>query len=290
MQDLTGKVAFITGGASGIGLGIAEALGRQGLSVMIADIEAESLAVAVNHLKSQGIVADGVVCNVARRAEVEAAAGRTLDRFGKVHVVCNNAGVPVGGPFGKVPRGDWNWVLDVNLLGVVHGMETFVPLIEAHGEGGWIVNTSSMAGMLSPPTMEPYCATKSAVVAMSEGWSAQLTQRSIGVSVLCPGVVRSRIDEGYGRRPAEYGAAPTPGPRPAKALSMVQDGISALAVGERVVEAIRSGELYIFTHPEYRAPVEARFRRILAAFDKAAQSPAIGALPPRELPYFAQEE
>lgn len=290
MQKLTGKVAFITGGASGIGLGLAEAFGGQGMSVMIADIDETALAAALAHLRQRDIPADGVICNVARRADVEAAAQRTLARFGKVHVVCNNAGVPVGGPFGKVPSGDWTWVLDVNLLGVVHGMETFVPLIEAHGEGGWIVNTSSMAGMMSPPGMEPYCATKSAVVAMSEGWSVQLAARSIGVSVLCPGVVQSRIDQGYGRRPSEYGAAPPPGPRPAKALSMVQEGIPALVAGERVVEAVKDGELYIFTHPEYRAPVEARFRRILAAFDKAAESPAIKTLPPRDLPYFARAE
>lgn len=290
MLDLKGKVAFVTGAASGIGLGIAEALGAQGMSVMIADIDDGALASAVTHLRRREVRADGVVCNVADRADVGAAAQRTLAQFGKVHVVCNNAGVPVGGPFGKVPRGDWNWVIDVNLLGVVHGMETFVPLIDAQGEGGWVVNTSSMAGLLSPPMMEPYCGAKAAVVAMSEGWSAQLAARSIGVSVLCPGVVQSRIDEAYQRRPTAYGETPAPVSRPAKALSMVQEGIPARAVGDRVVEAIKNGDLYVFTHPEYKAPVEARFRRILAAFDKSAESPAIKVLPPRDLPYFAKAD
>ncbi|MFZ5669808.1 MAG: SDR family NAD(P)-dependent oxidoreductase [Pseudomonadota bacterium] len=290
MKTLDGKVAFVTGGASGIGLGLAEALGARGMSVMVADLDEDRLAEAVGHLRGRGVEADGVVCDVARRDSVQAAAARAMERFGKVHVVCNNAGVPVGGPFGRVPQGDWSWVLDVNLLGVVHGMETFVPLIEAHGEGGWIVNTSSMAGLLSPPTMEPYCATKAAVVAMSEGWAAQLASRSIGVSVLCPGVVRSRIDEGYSRRPAAYGPAPAPAQRTPRALSMVQEGIPALAVGERVVEAILAGELHIITHPEYRASVEARFARILAAFDRADASPAISVLPPRTLPYFARVE
>lgn len=290
MQNLEGKIAFVTGGASGIGLGIAEALGEQGMSVMIADINADTMADAIAHLRQGGICADAVVCNVADRAELKVAAARTLSQFGKIHVVCNNAGVPVGAPFGKVPQGDWNWVIDVNLMGVIHGMETFVPLIELHGEGGWIVNTSSMAGLLSPPTMEPYCATKAAVVAMSEGWSLQLAERSIGVSVFCPGVVRSRIDEAYRARPARYGEGVKLGPRPAKALSMVQDGIPALAAGRRVVEAIRNRDLYIFTHPEYKAPVEARFQRILKAFDAAAQSPAIKALPPRDLPYFARTD
>src|SRR3990167_2168748 len=188
MLDLNGKVAFVTGGAGGIGLGIAEVLGEQGMSVMIADIDALALERATERLRQMNIPADCVVCNVADRMDVAAAAQTTLDRFGKVHVVCNNAGIPAGGPLGKMPVRDWNWSIDVNQIGVINGIEVFVPLIDRHGEGGWIVNTASMAGFISAATMEPYCGTKAAVVAMSEGWSAQFADRSIGVSVLCPGV------------------------------------------------------------------------------------------------------
>ena len=191
MQDLRGKVAFITGGASGIGFSMAEAFGAEGMAVMLADIEAEALERAVEDLRSRQIRAEGVVADVASRASIKAAAEATIAAFGKVHVVCNNAGVGAGGPFGSFPPGDWDWVIDVNLKGVVYGMEVFEPLIAAHGEGGHFVNTASLAGMVSPPGMEPYCATKFAVVAMSEGWAGQLAPRNIGVSVLCPGFVKT---------------------------------------------------------------------------------------------------
>ena len=135
----------------------------------------------------------------------EAAALEAVAAFGKVHVVCNNAGVAVGGPIGTVRERDWDWIIDVNLKGVVYGTEMFVPLIKSHGEGGHIVNTASMAGMVSPPGMEPYCATKFAVVAMSEGWATQLAPLNIGVSVLCPGFVRTRIHESGRARQDKYG-------------------------------------------------------------------------------------
>ena len=281
MQDLKGKVAFVTGGASGIGLAMAEAFGREGMAVMLADIEAPALEAAVADLRAKQIKVEGVICNVASRGSLREAALETIAKFGKVHVVCNNAGIGAGGPMGSVLEGDWSWVVDVNLMGVVYGMEVFAPLIESHGEGGWFVNTASMAGMVSPPGMEPYCATKFAVVAMSEGWAAQLAPRNIGVSILCPGFVKTHIDTSRRNRPAAYGADTRP-PPPADALpSPVQTGIPPQAVGLRVVEAIKDGDLYIFTHPEFKAATEARFNRILAAFDKSATSPAINALPKR---------
>src|ERR1700748_2029444 len=187
MHDLRGKTACVTGGASGIGWAMAEAFGREGMNVMIADIEPAALAKAVDELRAKQVRAEGVVADVASRDSVRAAALQTIAKFGKVHVVCNNAGVATGGLVGTVPEKDWDWILDVNLKGVVYGMEVFTPLIESHGEGGHFVNTASMAGMVSPPTMKPYCATKFAVVAMSEGWAGQLAARNIGVSILCPG-------------------------------------------------------------------------------------------------------
>ena len=279
MQDLNGKVAFITGGASGIGLSMAEAFGAEGMSVMLADIEPAALARAVSGLRERQIRAEGVVADVAARDSVRAAAEAALDAFGKVHVVCNNAGVGAGGPFGTVSPGDWDWVIDVNLKGVVYGMEAFAPLIEAHGEGGHFVNTASLAGMVSPPGMEPYCATKFAVVAMSEGWAEQLAPKNIGVSVLCPGFVKTRINESRRNRPAAYGPDERPPPPADAPPSRVLSGIPVEPVGRRVVEAVKANELYVFTHPGSKASVAARFERILAAFDAADASPALADIP-----------
>jgi len=279
MQDLKGKVAFITGGASGIGLSMAEAFGREGMAVMLADIEEEALERAVAGLRERQISAAGVVVDVASRAAVQAAAEAAMAAFGKVHVVCNNAGVGAGGPFGSVAPSDWDWVIDVNLKAVVYGMEVFAPLIEAHGEGGHFVNTASLAGMVSPPGMEPYCATKFAVVAMSEGWAEQLAPKNIGVSVLCPGFVKTRINESRRNRSAAYGPderAPPPADAPP---SRVLSGIPVEPVGRRVVEAVKANELYVFTHPGTKAAVAARFERILAAFDLADASPALADVP-----------
>ncbi|MDR3512397.1 MAG: SDR family NAD(P)-dependent oxidoreductase [Caulobacteraceae bacterium] len=292
MQDLRGKTAFITGGASGIGLAMAEAFGHQGMNVMLADIEAGALERAVSDLRAKQIRAEGVRADVSSRESLRAAALETIARFGKVHLVCNNAGVGAGGQFGQVPERDWDWIIDVNLKGVVYGMEVFEPLIASHGEGGHFVNTASMAGMVSPPGMEPYCATKFAVVAMSEGWAGQLAAKNIGVSILCPGFVKTRIHESRRNRPEGYGPD-TREPNPEdQAISgaNVLSGIPTGPVAARVVEAVLAGELYIFTHPEFKAAVEARFQRILDAFDTAAASPALAALPKREAPGLVQQQ
>jgi NAD(P)-dependent dehydrogenase (short-subunit alcohol dehydrogenase family) len=283
MRDLSGKVAFITGGASGIGLAMARAFGAQGMSVMLADIETSALESAVDELRATQVKCEGVVADVTRRDSLRAAALETIARFGKVHVVCNNAGVGAGGPIGQVPERDWNWVIDVDLLGVVHGTEIFTPLILSHGEGGHFVNTASMAGMISPAGMEPYCAAKFAVVAMSEGWASQLAPQGIGVSILCPGFVKTRIHESRRNRPQDYGPD-TRSPPPADGPpSPVLSGIDVAPVAARVVEAVKAGELYVFTHPEFKGVVEARFQRILDAFDAAAASPALAGLAAREL-------
>jgi len=279
VENLRGKTAFITGGASGIGLAMAEAFGREGLSVMLADIEPAALETAVRVLRDKQIRAEGVVTDVARRAAVETAAAATIAAFGKVHVVCNNAGVGAGGPIGTIQPSDWDWVIDVNLKGVVYGVETFTPLIESHGEGGHFVNTASLAGMVSPPGMEPYCATKFAVVAMSEGWAQQLAPKNIGVSVLCPGFVKTRIHESRRNRPAAYGPDERAPPPPDAPPSRVLSGIPVDPVGRRVVEAVKANELYVFTHPASKAGVAARFERILAAFDVAEASPALAEVP-----------
>ena len=287
MKDLRDKVAFITGGASGLGLGMAKAFGREGMKVMIADIEQAALSRAVQELTDLQVRAEGVLCDVGSRGSLREAALKTIATFGKVHVVCNNAGVAVGGPVGTIAERDWDWIMDVNLMGVVYGTEVFTPLIESHGEGGHFVNTASMAGMLGFANAEPYCATKFAVVAMSEGWHAQLAPKNIGVSVLCPGFVQTRIYDSFRNKPARYGAPdPSPigiGQTLADTESMVKAGIPTEPVGMRVVEAIKDNDLYIFTHVEFRAAVEARFAAIKAAFDKSEKSKALAALPTREM-------
>ena len=287
MKDLRDKVAFVTGGASGLGLGMAKAFGREGMKVMIADIEQAALTRAVQELKDSQVRAEGVLCDVGSRASLREAALKTIAAFGKVHVVCNNAGVAAGGEVGTVAERDWDWIMDVNLMGVVYGTEVFAPLIESHGEGGHFVNTASMAGMIGFPRAEPYCATKFAVVAMSEGWHAQLASKNIGVSVLCPGFVQTRIYESFRNKPARYGAAdPSPigiGDTLKETQAMVMAGIPTEPVGQRVVEAIKDNDLYIFTHTEFRGAVEARFAAIMAAFDKSEKSKALSVLGTREM-------
>lgn len=280
MKDLRDKVAFITGGASGLGFAMAKAFGREGVKVMIADIEEEPLEKAVKELRASQVRAEGVICDVGERASVQNAALKTVGTFGKVHIVCNNAGVAVGGEFGTVKARDWDWILDVNLMGVVYGTETFVPLMTSHGEGGHFINTASMAGLFSPAGMEPYNATKYAVVALSEGWRVQLEPKNIGVSVLCPGFVQTRIHESQRAKPSRYGAPVDVaglGPDNETAALLVTTGMPADVVGARVVESVRDNDLYILTHPEMRPFVEARFQGIMAAFDAAASSKALSA-------------
>lgn len=282
MKDFKGKTAFVTGGASGIGLSMARAFGRAGMNVVLADLDDKLAKDVAERLASEQIKAVPVHCDVSERASVREAALEAIAAFGKVHVVCNNAGVAVGGQIGTVRDRDWDWIIDVNLKGVVYGTETFVPLIKSHGEGGHIVNTASMAGMVSPPGLEPYCATKFAVVAMSEGWAAQLAPLDIGVSVLCPGFVKTRIHESGRARQDKYGGIGDVDPGVAatreEAAQNVLNGIDPDIVGQRVVEAVRNGELYIFTHPAMRPFVEMRFQMILAAFDAASNSPALASV------------
>jgi len=277
MKDLQGKTAFVTGGASGIGLSMARAFGAAGMNVMLADINEDDLSVAVNELKERQVKAAGVRCDVADRKSVERAADETVAAFGKVHVVCNNAGVGAGGPIDTLKPGDWDWTIAVNLMGVVYGIEAFLPHIRAHGEGGHFVNTASMAGMISIPGMEPYTASKYAVVGMSEGWAGQLAPENIGVSVLCPGFVRTRIHESARARQDKFGPA-SDERDPARveaAKQLILGGLDPDRVGARVVEAIQAGELYIFTHPDMAPLFTERARNIEAAFARAAESPAL---------------
>ena len=276
MRELAGKTAFVTGGASGIGFALGAAFAQAGMRVMLADIETDALAEAVKSLQDFEPNVRGVACDVADPVSVERAAKASFQAFGNVHVVCNNAGVAAAGGIDNISLDNWRWVLDVNLMGVLHGIRTFLPHIRAHGEGGHIVNTASMAGMNSGLGFSPYVASKFAVVGMSEGLATQLKPFGIGVSVLCPGYVRTRIGGSGRNRPQRYGATQTPDPASPAGLLVAQIaerlecGLDPSDVASRVLAAIREDELYVFTHPEMRAELEDRFAAIMAAMDLAA--------------------
>jgi NAD(P)-dependent dehydrogenase (short-subunit alcohol dehydrogenase family) len=273
MRELAGKTAFVTGGAGGIGLSMAQAFARAGMKVMIADIETEALGAAVDGLRRITPDIAGTICDVADAASVERAAQATFAAFGNVHVVCNNAGVAAGGGIDHISLDNWRWVIDVNLMGVLHGIRSFLPHIRAHGEGGHIVNTASMAGMQGGLGFSPYGASKFAVVSMSEGLHTQLKPHGIGVSVLCPSYVRTKIGESGRNRPERYGTSqPLDPASPAAAMvaeiaKNLQGGLDPADVAARVIAAIRDDRLYVFTHPGMRAEVEDRFAAILAAMD-----------------------
>lgn len=274
MRELAGKTAFITGGASGIGLALGRAFAAAHMKVMLADIEADALENSVSSLRHPNV--RGVVCDVTDPASVEEAAKETSDTFGNVHVVCNNAGVAAGGGIENIALENWKWVLDVNVMGVLHGIRTFLPHIRSHGEGGHFVTTASIAGLVSGLGFSPYHASKFAVVTMSEGLAAQIRPLGIGVSILCPGFVRTRIGESARNRQAKYGPAPKLDANgPAAALvnqiaQLIEAGLDPADVAAQVVSAVRDDELYIFPHPEMKGEVEQRFALILAAMDKAA--------------------
>lgn len=273
MSDIQGRVAFVTGGASGLGLSMARSLLNRGASVMLADRDAEGLERAVAALSSDTNQVASVVCDVADANEIEKAAQATIDHFGKVHIVVNNAGVGLGGQPGEIALQDWRWIVDINLMGVVHGVEVFTPLIQSHGEGGHIINTGSMAGHVAPGGMGPYNATKYAVVGYSEGLKAELAPHNIGVSVLCPGWVRTNIHTtGFGR--------PSGGPTLEEAKddpqfqemdAVIQGGLDPDKVADWVADCVEANRLYIFTHEIMKIGIDMKYAQIQADYDAIIQ-------------------
>jgi NAD(P)-dependent dehydrogenase (short-subunit alcohol dehydrogenase family) len=269
MKDFRGRTAFITGGASGIGLGLATVLGRHGARIAIADIEEPRLDGACRQLRDAGLEAEGFVLDVAKRASVEAAAQEALTRFGKIHIVCNNAGVAVQEPLGAMAPRDWAWTFDVNFMGVVHGMETFMPILIEQGDGGWFVNTSSIAGLVKLPNFSAYAATKYAVVGASAVWRAQLAPHHVGVSVFCPGAVKTAIFDSRRNQQMEYGGDRGGSRGAADDRHSIDTGVDPEVVAEHVVEAIRDGDFYIVTHGEFRPAFEDRYRDVVSSFANA---------------------
>jgi NAD(P)-dependent dehydrogenase (short-subunit alcohol dehydrogenase family) len=280
MFKFEGRTAVISGGAEGIGLSIAKALGEQKMNIVLADIDEKNLLKSTAELESLGFPVIGALLDVADEMQWKLVADKAIEKFGKVHMVVNNAGV--GGDSGPIENQEtegWQWALGVNLMGVVYGAKTIIPLIKEHGEGGWILNVSSMAGMGGVPYSGVYTASKAAVVALSESWAQELKDKRIGVSVLCPAFVQTRIYDSERNRPDKY-KSENYNIRNESSFSkqtkqMVKDGIDVSIVGKRVVEAINHGELYIFTHPNYRQVNQERFNGIDEAFARSAKSPLL---------------
>ena len=282
MKDVKGKVAFITGGASGMGLGMARAFAAAGMKVMIADIEAGPAQKAVDELKAKGYEAACVKVDVTKLEDVQAAAKKTIETFGKVHVLCNNAGIAIGGKSETASMRNWHWVMDVNLWGVVHGLQVFMPLLKAHGEGGHVVNTASMAGMYGIRNSGPYNASKFAVVGITETMMGENRKTGIGISLMCPGVVNTNLGTSGRNRPGRLWRR---GGREKSGLGALTNGLDPNIVGRLVLEAIQDDQPYIFTDPALRNLVELRTKRILAGYDWADKARALeGAVQSSALP------
>ena len=272
MKEFINKVAVITGAASGIGRAIADRCAQEGMKVVLADIEQGSLDRAEQELKSTGAAVMAVRTDVSSADSVEELAQKSLNAFGAVHLLFNNAGVGTGSTVWDSTLADWQWVIGVNLWGVIHGIRTFMPLMLAQDKPCHIVNTASIAGMLPFHPSAPYQVTKHAVVALSENLCFSLAQRNakVKVSVLCPGWVKTRILESERNRPAELSNTPDLSPLTAELEAVilemqqaVESGMSPDQLAGLVFDAIREEKFYILSHPEFNPVIKKRMEDIL---------------------------
>lgn len=260
MDPFRGRVAVVTGGGGGIGAALASAFGRRGARIVLADISEDAMQAVARPLTASGVEVLTVRTDVTRADSVQALAEATVARFGGVHIVCNNAGVATFGEIAGSTHADWEYTMSVNFWGVVHGIEAFLPRLIAQGEGGHIVNTASMAGLVGMRWLGIYSASKFAVVGLSEGLHRELADQNIGVTVLCPMIVRTNINENSAtRRPAALRNADDPLVPPTDA--MAGGVIEADEVARRVVRAIERRDLYVLTHPEQREILRRRWAR-----------------------------
>ena len=276
MRELAGKVAFVTGGASGLGLAMARSFAGAGMKVVLADLEEEALSAAHASFGESNAEVIALQVDVTDREALEAAAQQTEAAFGKVHLVCNNAGVAASGNVANATYADWDWVLGANLQGVVNGMQVFVKRLRAHGEGGHIVNTASMAGLLGVQGLCIYNTSKFAVVGLSETAAQDLAHFNIGVSVLCPGFVDTNIYTSERNRPAAYGGSKASGFDLAKEgfltdaeVAEMQEAmgkmLDAQVIGDMVLHAVQNDEFYILSHPEFAEALATKAAELQAA-------------------------
>jgi NAD(P)-dependent dehydrogenase (short-subunit alcohol dehydrogenase family) len=272
MRDLKGRVAVVTGGASGIGRAMADRFAREGMKIVLADVEEKPLAAAREELAGRGVEVIAVITDVSKADAVDALARRTFEAFGGAHVLCNNAGIGTGGMSWELSHADWEWVLGVNLWGVIHGIRAFVPRMIAQGSGH-VVNTASIAGLLSAPGMGPYCASKHGVVAISECLHHDLSLAAGGVvkvSVVCPAWVKTNIADSSRNRPSWLPPRPGGGQSQAEQLmdglmrQAIAGGIPPAEVADQVLQAVVEERFWVLTHPKTSRAVEKRMQGILA--------------------------
>ena len=272
-MNFSGKTAFVTGAANGIGLGICRALARNGTNIVLADIEKAQLEIARRELSTFNVRTHAIEVDVSDADAYERAADQAEAEFGNIHFLFNNAGVSLGPtPLWQVTPAQWEWIFGVNIHGVINGIRTWVPRMQKHGEAGHIVNTASIGGLQVNPKLRngSYAMTKYAIVAASEALALDLEGSPIGVSVLCPALVATTLYASPQRRPARLGGGfGHPGNEAAKAR--FSQGLAPDAVGRRVLDAVARSEFFIFTHKEPRAWIEARHARLLAGFDSIAR-------------------
>ena len=272
MRDFKGKIAIVTGAASGIGLGIAKALAHAGTNIVLADLRPEPLEVARKTIEAIGVKAVGVTIDVSDPDSVAAAGKAALDAFGALHIAVNNAGVAMHGtPIEKVSLQEWEWVMGVNIKGVINGIRTFVPMIRSHGQGGHVVNTGSVSSLFvrEGRNQGAYAMTKYAVLALSEALEQELAGSGIGVSILCPGGVNTAIFDSAATRPDRFGGSYQRPEQEAMKVGFASQALDPAIVGRRVLQAIQDEEFYVLTHTMERNDITARFARITAAFDRA---------------------
>ena len=276
MEHVENRTAFITGGASGIGLGMAQAFLRAGMRVALADVRAEALEAACASLNG-GDRVHGVKLDVSDRQAMSAAADDIFRRFGPVHVLCNNAGIGMLGGLKSMTYEDWDWCLSVNLGGAINGIQTFLPLMRAHGEGGHIVNTSSI-GVLSPgPGGAAYLSAKAAILVLSECLKIELAAENIGVTVLVPGPTRTNINRVGELRPAKFQHTGLRDVEERLAQHPLFDnGLDPSEVGEMVLDAVRRDLLFAITHNDFHDGAAQRFQAILQAFPRGPADPERG--------------
>jgi len=267
MKHIEGKVAFITGAANGAGFGMAQVFSKNGMKVVIADIRQDSLDRAMAHFAKNPNV-HAIRLDVTDREAFARAADETERVFGKVHVLCNNAGINLFVPIEECTYNDWDWVMGVNFGGVVNGIQTFIPRIRKHGEGGHIVNTASMAAFLASAAAGIYTASKYAVRGLSEALRCSLYQYNIGVSVFCPGLINSSIYESEKVRPQRL-ASPENTAKSQQTMDVLPEihklGMGLEEVGEKVLAGIRRNAMYIFSHPEFKEELQEIFGEVLSA-------------------------
>jgi len=269
-----GKVAVVTGGASGIGLAISRALAAEGTAVIVADLDLDAARGVVEGLREGGAEAEAVAVDVADAGSVDALAAEVLSAFGRVDLVFNNAGISTFNLLQDQTIDDWRWVIDVDFWGVVNGIRAFLPILQRQGTPAHIVNTSSMGGLMGGvPFIAPYAAAKAAVISLSETLRIEMmmTGTPIGVSVLCPGSTVSNVMESERGRPADRGVEHRSPEAEGMRVFIKEsftgpDGLPAEAVAARTLAAVKAGSFWILSHPSERATVETRFNEILASF------------------------